>query len=68
MTKLKMQNSSTSAVPTCIADPKAISARRYGGKIVQNISAKSDRSTANEWRREHGLEMNKPMRKKGVLA
>ena len=51
-----------------IADPKAIAARRNGGKIVQivqNVSprAEQEAKVAAVWRREHGLDPIRKMRK-----
>jgi hypothetical protein len=47
-----------------IADPKAIAARKNGGKIVQNVSLKSEQEAkvAAIWRREHNLDPIRKMR------
>jgi len=48
--------------PLVIADPKAIEARRNGGKVQQKINMKELKSAqqGNNWRKENGLQ---PMKK-----
>lgn len=55
-----------------IADPKAIAARRNGGKIEQNVKAPQTVPRAKAWREEHGLDATAssktPFARKGALS